>query len=144
MIAIYITAVYVSVLLATICMREYYAWRMAMKIALRYVIIVALFKYVKIIGSVGNVIKLMINQETIYMTKGVSNKIDSRSIVEALVRYMQGDWGDTSQADWQANDYAAENGERILAAYHDLSGEKFWIITEWDRSATTILLPSEY
>ena len=47
--------------------------------------------------------------------------------------------------DWAANDRALKDGERLLSAYAlPETGEKVWVITEWDRSATTLLLPSEY
>ena len=49
-----------------------------------------------------------------------------------------------SEEDKELNEEAMHNEGRILSAYHDRNGIKFWIITEWDRSATTILLPSEY
>lgn len=64
-------------------------------------------------------------------------------VARALARYTSGDWGEVSNYDKEANDYAAENGERILASYETSKG-KIWIITEWDRSATTILYPEEY
>lgn len=59
-------------------------------------------------------------------------------------RHSRGDWGDVVEEDWRVNDQALQNGERLLSVYHTLSGTKFWIITEADRSATTVLLPSEY
>ena len=62
----------------------------------------------------------------------------------ALNRHSHGDWGDVVEEDWRVNDQALQNGERLLSVYHTLSGTKFWIITEADRSATTVLLPSEY
>lgn len=62
----------------------------------------------------------------------------------AFTRHSRGDWGDVVEEDWQANDQALQNGERLISVYHTLSGIKFWIITEADRSATTILLPREY
>lgn len=62
----------------------------------------------------------------------------------AFNRHFRGDWGDVVDEDWRANDQALQNGGRLLSAYHTLSGTKFWIITEADRSATTILLPEEY
>ena len=65
-----------------------------------------------------------------------------------LTRHRSGDWGDLDDEDKAANDRAVgtddgEGTERILSAYQ-LYGEKVWIITEWDRSVTTILFPSEY
>lgn len=58
-------------------------------------------------------------------------------------RHVRGDWGDLDEQDKQANDKALQDGSRILSAYG--KGEtKLWIITEADRSATTILRPDEY
>lgn len=64
----------------------------------------------------------------------------------SLGRYVNCDWGDTCDDDKLINDEAVEIGEtRILAVYiRKSTGEKIWIITESDRSATTILFPEEY
>lgn len=61
-------------------------------------------------------------------------------------RYVRCDWGDTCAEDKTSNDYAVRHGERILAAYEhpDHPDWRIWIITEWDRSITTILFPDEY
>ena len=61
-----------------------------------------------------------------------------------LARHLTGDWGDLCEEDLEMNDKAVRIGERILSSYNLTNGEKVWIITEWDRSATTILLPSDY
>lgn len=61
-----------------------------------------------------------------------------------LRRHIKGDWGDCCEEDAAANDYALKAEGRIFSVYHTAQGEKIWIITEWDRSYTTILLPSEY
>ena len=61
-----------------------------------------------------------------------------------LARHAGGDWGDVDKEDWQANDRATEDGERLLSAYKTKLGTKLWVITEWDRSVTTLLLPDEY
>lgn len=62
-----------------------------------------------------------------------------------LARHASGDWGDLDQEDREANDRAAALGEeRILSAYDLDGGGRIWIITEWDRSVTTLLLPEEY
>ncbi len=64
---------------------------------------------------------------------------------EFLDRHVEGDWGDALDAeDTQENEFSVEHGLRILSAYTTRSGEKIWIITEADRSLTTILLPHEY
>jgi phosphoserine phosphatase len=59
-------------------------------------------------------------------------------------RHAAGDWGDLSREDLLANAQALKEGTRLLSAYHLKNGTKIWIITEWDRSATTLLLPEEY
>ena len=64
---------------------------------------------------------------------------------EFLGRHIQCDWGEMSDEDKSANDQAVRLGdERIFSAYAVKTGEKIWIITEADRSSTTILLPEEY
>ena len=60
-----------------------------------------------------------------------------------LSRHLSGDWGDLCQEDKQENDFSLSNGYRLLSAYETRSG-RLWIITEADRSATTLLLPEEY
>lgn len=60
-----------------------------------------------------------------------------------LDRHRTGDWGELDPEDVQANNDAVENGDRLLSRYL-VFGEAVWIITEADRSVTTILLPSEY
>ena len=64
--------------------------------------------------------------------------------VLALVhRHARGDWGDVSEHDAQANDRSAQDGTRVLSAY-ETRGGRLWVITEADRSATTVHLPSDY
>ncbi len=62
----------------------------------------------------------------------------------AIIRHAHGDWGDVCDDDKEANDCALEEGSRLLSYYTTASGVKFWIITEADRSATTVLLPEDY
>jgi hypothetical protein len=62
-----------------------------------------------------------------------------------LARHLSGDWGDCSENDRKENDHSAANNLRVLSVYNTPdSGTRFWIITEADRSATTLLLPSDY
>jgi hypothetical protein len=61
-----------------------------------------------------------------------------------LLRHKIGDWGTVGTEDWKTNNWAAANGERILSAYLLPTRVKIWIITEWDRSVTTVLLPDDY
>lgn len=84
------------------------------------------------------------------VTRGIDLKMNESKpfaafITGALVRHANGDWGPVLSAeDLQANDDALEAGDRLLSAYEDNARTKIWIITEWDRSATTILFPDEY
>jgi hypothetical protein len=61
-----------------------------------------------------------------------------------LDRHVAGDWGELDDEDKQENEFSLRNGFRIFSAYTTSAGEKIWIITEADRSATTLLLPEEY
>ena len=65
------------------------------------------------------------------------------SPMDLLRRHQYGDWGDLDNEDKQSNDQALLLDDRIFSAYQ-FDAVKFWIITECDRSATTILLPEEY
>ena len=64
--------------------------------------------------------------------------------ITLLKRHASGDWGIVCEEDAMLNDAAVHRGGRILSAYMATANEKVWIITEADRSATTILLPEEY
>jgi hypothetical protein len=61
-----------------------------------------------------------------------------------LRRHQIGDWGEVCDADKRENEFSIANGFRILSAYRTSGGIKLWVITEADRSVTTLLLPSEY
>lgn len=66
-------------------------------------------------------------------------------VIDLLVRHIKGDWGDVCFADAHSNDQAVSNGSRILSCHKiGTRQERLWIITEADRSLTTLLLPSEY
>lgn len=78
-------------------------------------------------------------------TRGALAAMENAGIVPfaLLARHARGDWGDLDDEDKQRNDEALTLGSRIFSAYR-VEGVKFWVITEADRSATTILLPEEY
>ena len=89
---------------------------------------------------------------TLCSTRGVADVMAdhpdfAQFVYRSLARYQQGDWGEMSASDKKSNDEAVKCGEfRIFAAY-EYTGRvdwKIWIITEADRSATTVLFPSEY
>jgi hypothetical protein len=61
-----------------------------------------------------------------------------------LDRHVHGDWGEVPEVDKQENELAVEQRLRILSAYTTSAGDKIWVLTEADRSATTLLLPEEY
>lgn len=81
---------------------------------------------------------------TIVATQGALLVADNHAILELLRRHLSGDWGDVSKEDAKANDDALTHGERILSSYKMPSGEKLWVLTERDRSQTTVLTPGEY
>ena len=100
------------------------------------------------------VINPIFNTGQIVATRGVydlecQNSDFAKFVQKSLNRHVKGDWGDVDDGDKQANDQALKQGTRILSAY---SGDRLpksgvatiWIITEADRSATTILFPAEY
>jgi lipase chaperone LimK len=64
--------------------------------------------------------------------------------LELIVRHVTGDWGDLCEEDMQENEFALERGLRIFSSYELKSGDKIWVITEHDRSVTTILRPEDY
>lgn len=72
------------------------------------------------------------------------NKDFDKFINDSIARYAQCDWGDTCDEDKMTNDYAVKNNDRILAVYKYNDTTTIWIITEWNRSVTTVLFPSEY
>ncbi len=78
------------------------------------------------------------------MTQGVAAALTQDEVMTALRRHLSGDWGDVDEHDWQENELSLREGFRLLSAYHTGAGVKFWIITEADRSQTTVLLPEEY
>ena len=82
-----------------------------------------------------------------YITPGAEEalQIAGQTAIEFLRRHMSCDWGsELSDDDVQENDLSLKKGFRLLSAYRTGKGQKLWIITEADRSATTVLLPSEY
>ena len=76
-------------------------------------------------------------------TRAVMEVIPNETVVNSLRRHARCDWGDVCKEDRKANEEALKDGARLLSVYK--TGEtKFWIITEADRSVTTLLLPEDY
>jgi len=100
------------------------------------------------------VINAVFNTGQIVATRGVydlacENPNFAQFIQKSLNRHVKGDWGDVDGEDKQTNDQALKQGTRLLSAYNDNRFPEngvatIWIITEVDRSATTILFPDEY
>lgn len=78
------------------------------------------------------------------ITREALASLNQHDVESAIRRHTLGDWGDCDKEDWQLNDEAVGEELRLFSIYHDREGTKFWIITEADRSATTVLLPSDY
>ena len=85
----------------------------------------------------------------VVMTAGVNDHVAESTpfakwTLECLRRHAQGDWGDLEEDDKRENEFSLKNGFRLLSSYKQGDGEGIWIITEADRSATTLLFPDEY
>ena len=80
----------------------------------------------------------------IVATTNAISQVANSAILIGLGRHACCDWGEVCPEDWELNDYAYANDQRVHSVYSTGSGLKFWIITEWDRSITTILMPEDY
>lgn len=80
----------------------------------------------------------------LFATPNAIEQVPNDEIAQALTRHQQGDWGIVSRDDKAANNAALKHETRILSAYKTSKGKKFWIITEADRSMTTVLMPEDY
>ena len=79
-------------------------------------------------------------------TRGAVRALEDaqHTVFDFLFRHLTGDWGEVDEEDAAANDRCVKKGCRLLSSYKTKKGVKLWVITEWDRSATTLLLPEEY
>jgi hypothetical protein len=77
------------------------------------------------------------------LTTNAARRLAPRDITEGLRRHAAGDWGELDPSDAALNDSALGTGDRLLSAY-GAGDRRFWIITEADRSVTTVLLPEDY
>lgn len=78
----------------------------------------------------------------IVITPEAKAQLPREEVIECLTRHFNGDWGELDEFEWKVNDDALEYGDRLLSRYRTRSGTWFWIMTEPDRSFTTVLLPS--
>lgn len=77
-------------------------------------------------------------------TPGAMKRVPNGEMLRALGRHVAGDWGNVCPEDAEANETAVNERARLLSSYTTREGVRFWIITEADRSLTTVLLPEEY
>jgi len=77
-------------------------------------------------------------------TPAVLEAVPRKELFQALGRHLTCDWGDLTDADKRRNENALRHGDRLISVHRSENGTRFWIITEADRSATTVLLPEDY
>jgi hypothetical protein len=77
-------------------------------------------------------------------TPGALAALSRDEVLTAVGRHARGDWGDCGADDAAENDFSLDKHLRLLSVYHSTAGVKFWVITEADRSVTTVLLPEDY
>jgi hypothetical protein len=95
---------------------------------------VLLDKYELLLGTQGWPTQLAEETKEMFLHEAIS---------DILELHASGRWGDVCPEDAQANERALLDGDRVLSSYKVL-GIKVWVITEWDRSYTTVLRPSDY
>lgn len=78
------------------------------------------------------------------VTANAKNILSDSDIATALSRHQSGDWGELCEEEREVNEDALKNGFRIMSVYTSKNGIKFWVITEADRSCTTVLMPEDY
>jgi hypothetical protein len=88
--------------------------------------------------------RLLFNLGRVVISRNALDKIPPLDVQHGLGRHALGDWGDLVEEDRLSNERALVNDGQLLSVYRATTGQRFWIITEWDRSATTILLPEDY
>ncbi len=85
----------------------------------------------------------MIELGRVVITRGAMATLNETDVQTALRRHESGDWGTLCDEDREANDVAVREQLRLVSVYYS-DDTKFYVITEWCRSATTVLLPEEY
>lgn len=89
------------------------------------------------------------NPGQVVITRGIHDKMQGNQVFAlhvqlSLQRHIAGDWGELCDEDRASNEFALQNGERLFSVYRKEGEPTIWIITEWDRSVTTVLFPEEY
>lgn len=94
--------------------------------------------------STKNIPTALFRLGQIVATPNALSKLSQDDILRGIQRHQAGDWGDVDNHDREANNQALIDGTRLFSVYHSASNLKFWIITEADRSVTTVLMPEDY
>lgn len=92
----------------------------------------------------GDTVLVEFELGNLVITSHAQAELDPADVFEAIQRHALGDWGDLCEEDRHENELFLKEGFRLLSAYLGRNGTKFWIITEADRSSTTVLLPEDY
>jgi hypothetical protein len=95
-------------------------------------------------GSCDQTRKVAFSLGQTVITPAAIEALTNQDVLTALSRHARGDWGDICEEDRKENEFSLREGYRLFSVYHTPIGKKFWIITEADRSVTTVLLPSDY
>jgi hypothetical protein len=77
-------------------------------------------------------------------TPGAMRAVSRLEAGDAIARHVSGDWGELCEEDRAENEFGLAHSGRLFSVYYTENGTKFWVITESDRSVTTLLLPEEY
>jgi len=88
--------------------------------------------------------RILFNSGSIRITRAAFEQLDENDVRKGLTRHLSGDWGDVCDEDRAENELSLREGFRLLSEYRDVNGIRFWVITEADRSSTTVLLPEDY
>jgi len=88
----------------------------------------------------------MVSLGTISLTEGAVCALAKavQTVEQLLARHLFCDWGELDEEDWKRNDFALQNDLSLLSSYRLRDNTMVWILTESDRTRTTVLLPSEY
>ena len=79
----------------------------------------------------------------VVITANAQGTLDPADVQQGLNRHARGDWGELVPEDREENQWSLEHEGRLMSVYRS-GGRCFWIITEWDRSVTTVLMPEDY
>ena len=77
-------------------------------------------------------------------TANAASTLSNAEVLAGIARHAVGDWGEVCEEDRAANEEGLAEGLRLFSVYRTPTDTTFWIITEWDRSMTTVLLPEDY